>query len=196
MENNKRQLRAIGSEFKTRSEDSALIIEGYFALFDSIYQIDNTMSESITTGAFKDTLNDDIRALIDHEAMYVLGRTATGTLTLKETHKGLYGIININPKDQSAVSLYERVKRGDVSQCSIGFDILEETAEQKAGGRVHWTIRKVKLYEVSVCTFPAYEATNVQARKKQFAEIKRSRSNSAEEMRKKLRGKLARAGKK
>lgn len=192
-----RQLRAVGSEFKTRTEDNSLLIEGYFALFNSVYQIDDTMSESIAAGAFKDTLSGDIRALIDHETMYVLGRTKACTLVLNENAKGLYGIIKINPKDQSAVSLYERVKRGDVSQCSIGFDILEETAEQKAGGRVHWTIRKVRLYEVSVCTFPAYEETNIEARKKQHAEIKRSqRRKEVEAMRKGLRKRLARAGRK
>ena len=35
----------------------------------------------------------------------------------------------------------------------------------------HWTIKEVELYEVSVCTFPAYQETNVKARSTERAEI-------------------------
>ena len=62
------------------------------------------------------------------------------------------------------MNLYARVQRGDVNQCSFGFDILDEDTEIREDGSIHWTIKKVKLYEVSVCTFPAYETTEVSAR--------------------------------
>lgn len=71
------------------------------------------------------------------------------------------------------MNLYSRVKRGDVSQCSFGFEILDEEREVKQNGDVHFTIRKVKLYEVSVVTFPAYKETEVAARKEQLEEIKK-----------------------
>ena len=71
------------------------------------------------------------------------------------------------------MNLYERVKRGDVDQCSFGFEIIDEEVQYREDGSVHWIIKRVKLYEVSVCTFPAYEATSVTARKRDFAEIKR-----------------------
>ena len=58
--------------------------------------------------------------------------------------------------------------------CSIGFDIAEEETEYRDDGSIHWTIKKVNpLYEVSVCTFPAYEQTNVQAREEQVATLKK-----------------------
>ena len=44
--------------------------------------------------------------------------------------------------------------------------------EHREDGSVHWTINKVKLYEVSVCTFPAYVETSVQARKNEYANMK------------------------
>ena len=69
------------------------------------------------------------------------------------------------------MNLYERVKRGDVDQCSFGFDIESEDTDYSDDGSVHWTIRKVRLYEVSVCTFPAYESTSVSARKRDYATI-------------------------
>lgn len=55
----------------------------------------------------------------------------------------------------------------------FGFDILDREAEYREDGTVHWTIKSVKLYEVSVCTFPAYEDTSVSARKKDYEDIKK-----------------------
>lgn len=166
-----RQLRSIQTEFKTREDGEALIIEGYFAVFNSNYEIAPGMSESIAPGAFDNTLADDIRALVNHDSTLVLGRTTAHTLELRVDGHGLWGRIIINPNDTDAMNLYERVKRGDVSQCSFGFDILNEETEFLENGDVHWTIKEVKVYEVSCCTFPAYESTNIDARSKQRDEI-------------------------
>ena len=122
------------------------------------------MSEEVAPGAFSETLSGDIRALVNHDTTLVLGRTSAHTLELREDTRGLWGSISINPNDTDAMNLYQRVKRGDVSQCSFGFDILEEDTEIRENGDVHWTIKKVRLYEVSCCTFPAYESTNISAR--------------------------------
>lgn len=168
-----RQLRSISSKFETREDGGELKIDGYFAVFNSNYQIYEDLSESVAPGAFDDTLGDDIRALIDHDSRLVLGRNTAHTLELRQDEHGLWGDITVNPKDQDALNLYARVQRGDVDQCSFGFDILSEDYDVRADGSVHWTIRKVKLYEVSVCTFPAYEETNVKARCAQRKEIEK-----------------------
>ena len=165
-----RQIRAATSEFITREDNEDLRIEGYFAVFNSNYEIWDDYSESIAPGAFTDTLAGDIRALIDHDTRLVLGRTTNRTLELRQDERGLWGSILINPNDQEAMNLYARVKRGDVSQCSIGFNIEQETYEENKG-KVHWTITRVKLFEVSCCTFPAYEETNITARKHDAEEI-------------------------
>lgn len=184
-----RQTRAIASNFKTREDGEAKRIEGYFSVFNSIYQIAPDMSESFAPGAFTETLDGDIRALIDHVTRYVLGRNLAGTLELREDDKGLWGSILINPNDQDALNAYARVERGDVNQCSIGFDILEENTEVHDDGSVHWTIKKVRLHEVSVCTFPAYQETSVEARKQQKEQIERRRVEAwREEMLGKLKG--------
>lgn len=168
---NIRQMRSIASDFKTREDGDDLKIEGYFAVFNSIYDIGLGMSEEIAPGAFTDTLSDDVRALVNHDTTLVLGRTTAHTLELREDSRGLWGSININPNDTDAMNLYQRVKRGDVSQCSFGFDIVEEDTEIRENGEVHWTIKKVKLYEVSCCTFPAYESTNISARSEERDKI-------------------------
>lgn len=165
------QIRCKPSEFKTREAEDGLHIEGYFAVFDTIYELWPGATESIAPGAFSQTLGNDIRALIDHETRLVLGRNKAGTLTLKEDSHGLWGDILINPNDQDAMNLHERVKRRDVDQCSFGFNIVKEDTEIREDGSVHWTIREVDLHEVSVVTFPAYEETSVSARKKDFEQI-------------------------
>lgn len=168
-----RQVRSAASKFETREEGNELKIEGYFAVFNSNYQIFDDLSESVAPGAFDDTLGDDIRALINHDSSLVLGRNTAHTLDLRQDEHGLWGSITINPNDQDAMNLYARVQRGDVDQCSFGFDILSEDYDVREDGSVHWTIKKVRLYEVSVCTFPAYEETNVKARSAQRDEIKK-----------------------
>lgn len=168
-----RQVRSVPARFETREDENGqMIISGYFSVFNSNYEIGPGMSESVAPGAFLSSLSGDVRALTNHDSTLVLGRTTAGTLKLREDDVGLWGDVIINPKDSDAVNTYERVKRGDVSQCSFGFQITKEDTEIREDGSVHWTIREVNLYEVSVCTFPAYEATNVQARSEQLAEIR------------------------
>ncbi len=168
-----RQVRSVASEFQTREDGEKLSIEGFFAVFNSNYDIAPGLSESIAPGAFTNSLSNDIRALINHDTTLVLGRTKANTLQLREDSHGLWGHIDINPNDVDAMNLYERVKRGDVDQCSIGFNIRSEDTEIKENGDIHWTIKDVELFEVSCCTFPAYEETNISAREKQRDEIKK-----------------------
>ena len=173
MENrDKRQTRSMHTEFRAATEGEDKFIEGYFVVFDSNYEMFQGASESVAPTAFDGALMDDIRCLIDHETRLVLGRTKPKTLELKVDTHGLWGRVKINPLDQDAMNLYARVERGDVDQCSFGFDILDEEMTQN-GDNVHWTIKSVKLYEVSVVTFPAYEDTAVAARKQDFEQIKK-----------------------
>lgn len=173
-----RQVRACASQFTTRQDGEQFIIEGYFAVFNSNYDIFPDASESIAPGAFDKTLSGDIRALINHDTTLVLGRTKAGTLELRVDSHGLWGKIIINPNDVDAMNLYERVKRGDVDQCSFGFDIVSEDTEYREDGSIHWTITEVILYEVSCCTFPAYAETSISAREKQAEEIKKRKNDA------------------
>jgi HK97 family phage prohead protease len=88
------------------------------------------------------------------------------------------------------MNAYERIKRGDITGCSFGFNIAEEETEYREDGSVHWTIKKVDpLYEISPCVFPAYEATNVSARGKQIDDMKKRKLElRKQEILKKLKG--------
>ena len=186
-----RQIRCLAQKFQTRSENGDLFIEGYFSVFNSPYELWEGVSEVIKPGAFSDCMGQDVRALINHDSTLVLGRTKAGTLELKEDSHGLWGRIRINREDGDAMNLYARVQRGDVDQCSFGFDIERETFVDLGNGCCRWEIEKVNpLCEVSVCTFPAYVETSVSARKQQLEEIQRRQDDLwRETMRKRIGGK-------
>lgn len=186
-----RQVRCTAQQFQTRASDNDLYIEGYFSVFNSEYPLWEGASEVIKPGAFDNSISGDVRALINHDTSLVLGRTKAGTLTLKQDARGLWGSIRINRDDVDAMNLYARVQRGDVDQCSFGFAIKRETFVDNGDGTYRWEIEEVDpLYEVSVCTFPAYTETSVSARKQDFADIQKRRAEAwREEMTKKLGGK-------
>lgn len=186
-----RQVRCTAQQFQTRAADNDLYIEGYFSVFNSEYPLWEGASEVIKPGAFDNSISGDVRALINHDTSLVLGRTKAGTLTLKQDARGLWGSVRINRDDVDAMNLYARVQRGDVDQCSFGFAIKRETFVDNGDGTYRWEIEEVDpLYEVSVCTFPAYTETSVSARKQDFADIQKRRAEAwREEMTKKLGGK-------
>lgn len=161
------QLRAIPTTFETREDDEGPIIEGYFAVYNSTYEIAPGMSESIAPGAFRGSLDGDIRCLTNHDTTLVNGRTTAGTFELRDDETGLWGRCRINPNDTDAMNAWHRVQRKDVTQCSIGFEIIREETESRPDGSVHWRIVEAVLYECSICTFPAYEATSISARSAQ-----------------------------
>ena len=177
-------------DIKTRSENDDLTVEGYFAVYGDIYNVWEGATESIAPGAFNESISGDVRALYNHDDSLILGRTSAGTLELKDDSHGLWGRIKINRNDTDAMNAYERIKRGDVTGCSFGFNIESEETEYRDDGTVHWTITKVNpLYEVSPCVFPAYGATNVSARGAELDEMKKRKLElRKQEILKRIRG--------
>ena len=151
------------TEFRAAEEGGERYIEGYFIVFDDIYDMGFGMTESVDRHALDNTIHDDIRALCDHESRIVLGRTSTGSLELRVDDHGLFARIRINQNDSDAVNTWARVQRGDVDQASFGFRIIREDKTVN-GDKIHWTLKDIKLYEITVCTFPAYESTSLSAR--------------------------------
>lgn len=179
-------------DIKTRSDEATddLYIEGYFSVFNEVYTVWENVTESIAPGAFTESMNGDVRALYNHNTDLILGRTTNGTLELRQDDHGLWGRIKLNKKDSDAVNIYERIARGDITGCSFGFDIEEETRTVSDDGSVHYTINKVNpLFECSPCVFPAYEAAHVEARAKNEENIKKRALDEWKiQMKEKLKG--------
>ncbi|MDY4483383.1 MAG: HK97 family phage prohead protease [Butyricicoccus porcorum] len=176
--NERRAYQMSGLHTRDDSGTDDPIIEGYFAVFGQETEIWPGWFESIAPGAFANSLrNNDIRCLFDHDSANVLGRTSAGTLTLKEDDHGLFGQLHVNPDDRMAMDVYARVRRGDISGCSFGFFPISEECETKDDGD-HYVVREADTIEVSVCTFPAYPTTEIDARKAAAADNRRKRTQA------------------
>ena len=152
------------TEIRADGEDQAPKLTGYAAVFDQLsVLLYGQFRERIARGAFAGSLADDVRALWNHDTNLPLGRTKAGTLRLDEDSHGLRVEIE-PPATQAGRDALESIRRGDVDQMSFAFDVLEDEWDKEDDGTIVRTLRKVKLYEVSPVTFPAYPQTSVSAR--------------------------------
>ena len=156
----KREIRYFPAEMRVDQEGQ---IEGYAAVFNQWSEIMWSFKERIKPGAFKKTIKDaDIRALFNHDPNYVLGRNKSETLELSEDSKGLQ--FRVTPPDaQWANDLYASVKRGDIDQASFGFEAVRDEWDHNKEPAERDLI-EVKLFDVSIVTYPAYPQTSVSAR--------------------------------
>jgi uncharacterized protein len=157
--------RTILSEFRVEQrEDGKKMIRGHAAVFNTETDL-GWFRERIAPGAFSESIGkDDVRALFNHDSNFVLGRNKAGTLTMKEDDRGLY--VEIEPPDtQHARDLVTSIERGDISQMSFGFQTIRDSWDtQENQVKDLRTLEKVKLWDVSPVTFPAYTETDVAVR--------------------------------
>ena len=180
-------------ELRINNLEKKRFIEGHAAVFDSWSETLGGIfpfKEKVRKGAFSQTIEkDDIRALFNHDPNYVLGRNKAGTLELKEDETGLYVRI-IPPDTQAARDLITSIERGDINQMSFGFTVEEEKWDTVEGIDVR-ELRKVKLFDVSPVTFPAYPSTDVGVRAMESYENYRAEVRNKEEMKSKEAEKMA-----
>ena len=136
------------------------VIKGYAAVYNSESELlYGFFREVIRPGAFDSSLKNDVRCLWDHNSSYVLGRTTSGTLDIRSDAKGLYFEVT-PPETQWANDLCQSIKRGDVNQMSFGFVTKDDSWQSLEDGTEMRELLEVDLQEVSVVTFPAYQATS------------------------------------
>lgn len=135
-------------------------LEGYAATFATEADL-GTFRERIEPGAFRTALSGDVLALLDHDTGKVLGRTRTGTLTLREDGKGLAFALDL-PDTQAGRDVTELAERGDLGGMSFGFTVPEGGESWYGKTR---TLRSIGLREISVVSaWPAYEGTEIALR--------------------------------
>jgi hypothetical protein len=170
-------------EVRAAKEGEPSKILGHSAVFNKLSDDLGGFRENIRPGAFTDAIKrDDVRALFNHNASYILGRNKAGTLILAEDEKGL--AIEIDPPDtQYARDLMVSIGRKDITQMSFSFRIDGKKGEQWEvdgkevepavaydsmwDGKKHNIVRhviKARLYDVSPVTYPAYPQTDVKVR--------------------------------
>lgn len=156
----KLEVRRAGTDTKVTT------LRGYAAKFDVLSENLGGFREQIAPGAFSDVLNNDVRALFNHDANAVLGRTTSGTLRIAQDDIGLYYEVDL-PDTQAARDLLVSIERGDVNQSSFGFRVAPngDTWDENDEGTVIRTIKKFgRLCDVSPVTIPAYPDATVGVR--------------------------------
>lgn len=160
-------------EFREEGDDAT--ISGYAAVFNKETVIGGAMwgfREKIAPGAFDEAIGrDDVRALFNHDANILLGRTVSGTLRLSVDKRGLKYEVDL-PDTTHAKDVRTLIKRGDVSGSSFAFKVDEDDWDEtpiKKGELPIRTIRKAELFDVSPVTYPAYPQTSVSARSRVVA---------------------------
>jgi HK97 family phage prohead protease len=161
----KREYRFVAADLRAEEDGGKKFIAGYAAKFNRKSDDLGWFREIIKPGAFTRSLREkaDVRMLINHDANMILGRTASGTLTLREDEVGLKFRCEL-PDTTYARDLRESIGRGDISQCSFGFIIRKQawTQEDDEGDTLR-ELMDVDLFDTSAVTFPAYPDTEVQS---------------------------------
>lgn len=142
-------------------------LSGYAIVFNVLSEpIFGLFKERVMPEALEKTLKeDDQLCLWGHDSMYVLGRKSANTLDLRVDDKGLYFEVT-PPNTNWARDLVESVHRGDINQMSFGFKVFDERWIQdketiKEHGMPIREILGIKLYEISIVSFPAYSQSSV-----------------------------------
>src|SRR4051812_30168504 len=104
-----------------------IILTGYAYKFGARSQNLGGFREQITEGAgVESAASDDIRALFNHDASMILGRTLSGTLRAQEDSTGLHYEVTADPRQSYVRDLQIAMERGDVTQSSFGFAVPPE----------------------------------------------------------------------
>lgn len=168
--------RFFSPQMEVRAEGYDEIIKGVAAVVDRSTDL-GWFEEKIAPGAFDGVLNDDVRALFNHDPNFVLARSVNGkgTLSLSIDEKGNLRYKYKTPNRSYAKDLQDAIMSGDVSQSSFAFQVESEEwtfADDENGlEKDVRTITKFKrLFDVSPVTYPAYQDTTVAARSKESIE--------------------------
>ncbi len=149
------------SNLELRAAADGKTLVGYAAVFDSPSE-PLPWTEFVRRGAFTKTIKDgaDVRLLIDHEGV-PLARTRSGTLSLYEDEVGLRIEASLDENNPDAAKVMSALRRGDLSQMSFAFQTVKDAWSDDKRTR---ELKEVRLYDVSVVTYPAYEETVAELR--------------------------------
>lgn len=161
------------TEFRAEQEGDKKFLSGYAAVFNQPTEM-MWFREVVKPGAFTRALKEkqDVRALINHDANLVLGRSKSGTLQLSEDNRGLKFRLEM-PNTTYAADALECIQRGDMDQCSFSFRAVKQTwideKDPESGQmRTRRELNDVDLSDISIVVYPAYEGTSVQAAARDF----------------------------
>ena len=150
-------------------EDGSNCLTGYAAVFyraddpGTEFELWEGYVERIMPGAFDTAiLEDDVRALVNHDANMILGRNKSGTLSLSTDGTGLRYEIDL-PDTQVGRDTKTSIERGDIDGSSFAF-IADSVNRRSVDGVEIREVTKARLYDVGPVVYPAYAASTADTR--------------------------------
>lgn len=149
-----------------RIGDDRAQIHGYATVYDYPYDVAGGppygFKETIAAGATKKSIRekDDVRLLLNHEGM-PLARTRPGTLRLLSDEVGLLVDADLDLRSAGVRDVVLAMERGDLDEMSFAFQAIRQKWNAENTER---TITEVKLFDVSLVTYPANPAASAYLR--------------------------------
>lgn len=185
----KLEQRAFNFDIRAEETDKGNIITGRPIVYDSKTDL-GFFDEIIERGALDNTDLTDVRFLVNHDLSKIpLARSrrnnGNSTMHLTVDNNGMGIRVTLDTENNSeARALYSAVQRGDISGMSFMFGIDGEEWENLDTDHPTRRIKAIStVVEVSAVTFPAYDATEINARSKEALESARLALENAKQQR-------------
>lgn len=169
------ETRTISQTLEARESDDGRVVAGLGVPYGETTEVGNSFREVFAPGAFRAALSSDVMALFGHDRNRILGRTAAGTLRLREDAAGVHYEIDV-PDTSDGRDLAVSVARGDIRGTSFGFRAVRETWDDTVDPPLR-TIHEAQLREISPTSDPAYGDTTIALRSLDAARKERRASN-------------------
>jgi HK97 family phage prohead protease len=161
---NEPEVRTNSVDFEVRAEGDGMTFTGYASVFNSPSQDLGGFIEYVAPGAFKRSLQsrNEVKLLWNHDAGEPLASLRGGTMQLVEDERGLKVTATL-PQTSRGRDVAELLRTKVIDSMSFGFNVIKDTWSRDGQTR---TLDSVRLFEVSIVSFPAYESTTAQVRSK------------------------------
>jgi HK97 family phage prohead protease len=159
------EIRTNSVDFEVRAEGDGMTFTGYASVFNSPSEDLGGFVEYVAPGAFKRSLQsrNEVKLLWNHDAGEPLASLRGGTMQLVEDERGLKVTAQL-PNTSRGRDIAELLRTNVIDSMSFGFNVIKDSWSRDGQTR---TLESVRLFEVSVVSFPAYEATTAQVRSQQ-----------------------------
>ena len=159
------EIRVHSTEIEVRAEGDGMTFTGYASVFNSPSEDLGGFIEYVAPGAFKRSLQsrNEVKLLWNHDAGEPLASLRGGTMQLVEDERGLKVTATL-PQTTRGKDVAELLRTKVIDSMSFGFNVIKDTWSRDGQTR---TLESVRLFEVSVVSFPAYGATTATVRSAQ-----------------------------
>lgn len=162
------ETRATRARVEFRAADAGKVgaLSGYAIMWNRYSQNLGGFVEQVDPRAADKSLADglDVLCRYQHDDQHLLGRTASGTLTLEKDGTGLRYDVPELPDTTSGRDVAELARRGDVTHSSFAFQTLEDDWSLTDQGFPLRTLLAVRLVDVAPVVSPAYLDTTAAVR--------------------------------